>query len=181
MLKDKKIILGITGSIAAYKAATLTRLLVKQGAEVQIIMTNAAKEFITPLTLSTLSRKPVLSDFFNQDNGTWNSHVEMGLWADVFLIAPCTANTLAKLAYGIADNLLVTTFLSVRCPVIIAPAMDMDMYNHTITQRNISLLSDLGCSFIEPASGELASGLEGKGRMAEPEEIVSNLSFFFKK
>jgi len=163
MLQGKKILLGITGSIAAYKAAVLTRLLIKQGATVKIIVTPCAKEFITPVTLATLSKNTVLCDFFSHDNGDWNSHVELGLWADAFLIAPCTANTIAKMAHGIADNLLLTSYLSVRCPVIIAPAMDMDMYKHPATQNNITILQGYHNYFIEPTSGELASGLEGKG------------------
>lgn len=182
MLEGKHILLGITGSIAAYKTAMLTRLLIKQGATVKIVMTPLAKEFITPVTMATLSKNTVLSDFFHHDDGSWNSHVELGLWADVFIIAPCTANTLAKMAHGIADNLLLTTYLSVRCPVVVAPAMDMDMYSHTATQRNITLLKQDGVSFIEPIEGELASGLDGKGRMAEPESIVSwTENFFIKK
>lgn len=179
MLQGKHILLGITGSIAAYKAATLTRLLIKQGATVKVVMTPLAKEFITPVTMATLSKNTVLSDFFHHDDGAWNSHVELGLWADAFVVAPCTANSLAKMANGIADNLLLTTYLSVRCPVVIAPAMDMDMYAHEATQRNISILKNDGVSFIEPSSGELASGLEGKGRMAEPEAIAEWLSDFF--
>lgn len=181
MLQGKHILLGITGSIAAYKAAMLTRLLIKQGATVKIVMTPLAKEFITPVTLATLSKNTVLSDFFHHDDGSWNSHVELGLWADVFVVAPCTANTLAKMANGIADNLLLTSYLSVRCPVVLAPAMDMDMFAHKATQRNISILKKDGVSFIEPTSGELASGLDGKGRMAEPEAIVEWLSDFFEK
>lgn len=181
MLEGKHILLGITGSIAAYKTAMLTRLLIKQGATVKIVMTPLAKEFITPVTMATLSKNTVLSDFFHHDDGSWNSHVELGLWADVFIIAPCTANTLAKMAHGIADNLLLTTYLSVRCPVFVAPAMDMDMYSHTATQRNITLLEQDGVSFIKPTKGELASGLDGKGRMAEPESIVSWTENFFVK
>ena len=181
MLQGKKILLGITGSIAAYKAAMLTRLLIKEGAEVKIVMTPVSKEFITPVTLATLSKNTVLCDFFNYDNGDWNSHVELGLWADVFLVAPCTANTIGKMAHGIADNLLLTSYLSVRCPVVIAPAMDMDMYQHKATQNNLKIVQEFGNVIIEPTSGELASGLEGKGRMAEPEQIVSFLSDFFQK
>ncbi len=180
MLQGKHIIIGITGSIAAYKTALLTRLLIKQGATVKIVMTPLAKEFITPVTLATLSKNTVLSDFFHHDDGTWNSHVDLGIWADVFVIAPCTANTLAKMANGIADNLLLTTYLSVRCPVVVAPAMDMDMFAHKATQRNITTLKNDGVSFIEPTSGELASGLDGKGRMAEPEAIAQWLSDFFE-
>ena len=180
MLQGKKILLGITGSIAAYKAAMLTRLLIKQGAEVKIVMTPLAKEFITPVTLATLSKNTVLCDFFNYDDGAWNSHIELGMWADVFLVAPCTANTIAKMAHGIADNLLLTSYLSVRCPVVVAPAMDMDMYNHKATQKNISIIKEYGNLIIEPNSGELASGLDGKGRMAEPEEIVTFIINFFQ-
>ena len=174
-LKGKKIILGVTGSIAAYKSAVLLRLLVKEGAEVQVIMTSAGKEFITPLTLSTLSGKPVISKFFGEADGTWNSHVDLGLWADVMLIAPATAATMSKMAHGIADNLLVTTYLSAKCPVFVAPAMDLDMFSHPSTQKNISVLEEYGDSIIDPVSGELASGLEGKGRMEEPEQIVEIL------
>lgn len=181
MLQGKKILLGITGSIAAYKAAMLTRLLIKHGAEVKIVMTPLAKEFITPVTLATLSKNTVLCEFFSYDDGAWNSHIELGLWADAFLIAPCTANTMAKMAHGIADNLLLTTYLSVRCPVIIAPAMDMDMYQHPATQKNIEILTLYGNSFIEPTEGELASGLMGKGRMAEPERIVAYISDFLSQ
>ncbi len=181
MLKGKKIILGITGSIAAYKAAILVRLLVKEGAEVKVLMTELAKEFITPLTMSTLSKNPVVTDFFNHGNGNWNSHVDLGLWADAFLIAPATANTIAKMAGGLADNLLLTTYLSVRCPVIIAPAMDMDMYSHPATQENISILEKRGVTVINASSGELASGLYGEGRMEEPEKIAGILSDFFLK
>ncbi|MBN1119001.1 MAG: bifunctional phosphopantothenoylcysteine decarboxylase/phosphopantothenate--cysteine ligase CoaBC [Bacteroidales bacterium] len=181
MLKDKNIILGITGSIAAYKAAILVRLLIKQGANVKVIMTPLAKEFITPLTLATLSKNPILVDFFNPENGDWNSHVDLGLWADAYLIAPATANTIAKMATGIADNLLLTTYLSARCPVFVAPAMDLDMYQHQTTQKNIEILKSFGNQILEPATGELASGLEGKGRMDEPENIVSALNTFFQK
>lgn len=180
MLQGKHILLGITGSIAAYKAAMLTRLLVKQGATVKVVMTPLAKEFITPVTMATLSKNTVLCDFFHHDDGSWNSHVELGLWADVFVVAPCTANTLAKMANGIADNLLLTSYLSVRCPVVVAPAMDMDMFAHKATQRNIATLKKDGVSFIEPTVGELASGLDGKGRMAEPETITQWLSNFFE-
>jgi len=181
VLKSKKILLGITGSIAAYKAAYLTRLLVREGAEVQVILTPYAKEFITPLTLSTLSQKEVLCDFFTKNSGAWHSHIDLGLWADLFLIAPATANTMAKMANGIADNLLLTTYLSARCPVIIAPAMDLDMFQHPATLKNIEYLKSIGNQIIEPADGELASGLFGKGRMEEPENIVSILNGFFKK
>ena len=181
MLKGKKIILGITGSIAAYKAAFLTRLLVKAGADVRIIITPYGKEFITPLTLSTLSGNPVLSDFFDPDHGDWNSHVDMGLWADLLLIAPATANTLAKMAHGVCDNLLLTTYLSVRCEVAVAPAMDLDMLAHPATRDNIQLLQTRGVQVIEPATGELASRLEGKGRMEEPETILAWVENHFKK
>lgn len=179
MLKNKKIILGVTGSIAAYKAAVLTRLLVKEGAEVKIIVTPSAKEFITPLTLSTLSRNPVLCDFFQQNSGEWNSHVDMGLWADLMLIAPASANTIAKMAHGICDNLLLTTYLSVRCPVMIAPAMDMDMFYHPATIKNIGELKNRNVVFINSPEGELASGLLGKGRMEEPEKITGAVIAFF--
>jgi len=175
MLQGKKIILGITGSIAAYKAAMLVRLFVKAGAEVQVVMTPAAKEFITPLTLATLSRKPVISEFFSNRDGTWNSHVELGLWADAMLIAPATAASIAKMANGVADNMLITTYLSCRAPVFVAPAMDMDMYKHPATQKNLETLRSYGNVIIEPASGELASGLDGKGRMAEPSMIFKVL------
>ena len=179
MLQGKKILLGVTGSIAAYKSAMLIRELVKQGAEVKVIMTPLAKEFITPLTLATLSRNPILVDFFNPENGDWNSHVELGIWADAYLIAPATANTIAKMAYGIADNLLLTTYLSSRAPVFVAPAMDLDMFAHATTQENIKKLEEKGCHLIYPASGFLASGLEGKGRMEEPENIAAFLADFF--
>ena len=178
-LEGKNIILGITGSIAAYKAAILLRLLVKEGAQVQIIITNAGKEFITPLTLSTLSGKPVISEFFGANDGIWNSHVDLGLWADLMLIAPTTAATLGKMANGIADNMLVTTYLSAKCPVFIAPAMDLDMFAHPSTQKNISTLIEFGNIIIEPGEGELASGLDGKGRMEEPENIVEQLTDYF--
>ena len=178
MLEGKKILLGITASIAAYKTATLVRLLIKEGAEVQVIMTSAAKEFITPVTLSALSGKPVLSDFFSDKGGQWNSHVEMGLWADLFLVAPLTASTMGKMANGIADNLLITTYLSCKCPVILAPAMDLDMYQHPSTTRNIEILKSFGNRIIEPGTGELASGLYGKGRMEEPEIIIEQVKSF---
>ena len=181
MLKGKKIVLGVTGSIAAYKAAMLLRLLVKEGAEVQVVITPFAKEFITPLTLSTLSGRPVFCDFFNASDGAWNSHVELGLWADAMLIAPATASTLGKMANGIADNLLVTTYLSMKAPVFIAPAMDLDMYAHPSTQRNVEILKGYGNTIIEAASGELASHLNGKGRLEEPENIVQVLKDFFCK
>lgn len=179
MLKGKKIILCVTGSIAAYKAAILTRLLVKEGAEVKVMMTAYAKEFITPLTLATLSKNPVLTEFFNPENGDWNSHVDLGIWADAMVIAPASANTIAKMANGIADNLLLTTYLSARCPVFIAPAMDIDMLNHAATTENLDTLKKRGHYIIEPATGDLASGLSGKGRMEEPEKIVETLVSFF--
>ena len=172
MLKGKKIVLGITGSIAAYKSCLIIRELIKAGAEVQVVITPAGKEFITPITLSALTQKPVISDFFSQRDGTWHSHVALGLWADAMLIAPCTASTLGKMANGIADNMLITTYLSMKAPVFIAPAMDLDMYQHPTTQQNIERLKSFGNHIIEPASGFLASGLEGKGRMEEPERIV---------
>jgi len=174
--KEKNIIIGVTGSIAAYKAAFLIRLLVKKGAEVKVVMSDHAKEFITPLTLSTLSKNPVLVEFFNPENGSWNNHVDLGSWADAYIIAPATANTIAKMANGIADNLLLTIYLSARCPVLVAPAMDLDMFNHQATQKNLQILSDRGHIIIEPSTGELASGLEGKGRMEEPEAIIRILS-----
>lgn len=179
MLKGKNILLGITGSIAAYKAATLVRLLVKEGASVKVIMTPLAKEFITPLTIATLSKNPILVDFYNPENGDWNSHVDLGLWADLYLIAPATANTMAKMANGVADNLLLTSYLSARCPVMVAPAMDLDMYQHPATQKNIEVLKGYGNIIIEAATGELASGLSGKGRMEEPEMILQTISSFF--
>ena len=175
MLKEKKIVLGITGSIAAYKACLIIRGLIKAGAEVQVVITPAGKEFITPITLSALTHKPVISEFFSQRDGTWNSHVDLGLWADAMLIAPCTASTLGKMANGIADNMLITTYLSMKAPVFIAPAMDLDMYQHPSTQQNMERLKSFGNIIIEPASGFLASGLEGKGRMEEPERIVEYL------
>jgi len=178
-LEGKKIILGVTGSIAAYKSAQLIRLLVKQGAEVKVIMTALAKEFITPLTLATLAKNPILVDFFDPTNGNWNSHVDLGLWADAYLIAPATANSIGKMANGIADNLLLTTYLSAKCPVFVAPAMDLDMFAHPANQRNLETLKSIGNLIIEPASGELASGLDGKGRMEEPDKIVSFLDDYF--
>lgn len=180
-LKGKNFLLGITGSIAAYKAASLTRLLVKEGAEVKIVMTPLAKEFITPLTLATLSKNPILVDFFNPENGDWNSHVDLGLWADGYIIAPATANTMGKMANAVADNLLITTYLSAKCPVFIAPAMDLDMYKHPATLKSIEVLKSYGNTFIEPTDGELASGLIGKGRMEEPENIVKSISAFYEK
>ena len=175
MLKGKKIVLGITGSIAAYKACYIIRGLIKAGAEVQVVITPAGKEFITPITLSALTQKPVISDFFAQRDGTWHSHVALGLWADAMLIAPCTASTLGKMANGVADNMLITTYLSMKAPVFIAPAMDLDMYQHPTTQENMKKLQSFGNQIIEPQSGFLASGLEGKGRMEEPEKIVEYL------
>ena len=179
MLKGKHIILGITGGIAAYKCATLTRLLVKAGAEVQVIMTPNAKQFIQPLTLSTLSGKPVISEFFTANTGQWNSHVDLGLWADALIIAPATASTIGKMANGVADNMLVTTYLSAKAPVFVAPAMDLDMMRHPSTVRNLELLRSYGNHIIEPAEGELASHLVGKGRMEEPENIVKALDDYF--
>ena len=181
MLRGKHIILGVTGSIAAYKAATLTRLLVKEGASVKVVMTPLAKEFITPLTMATLSKSPIMVDFYNPENGDWNSHVDLGLWADLYLIAPASANTIGKMAGGIADNLLLTTYLSAKCPVMVAPAMDLDMYKHPATQRNLKVLQSFGNIIIEPESGELASGLIGKGRMEEPEKIVSFITDYFAR
>ena len=175
MLQGKHIVLGITGSIAAYKACMIVRLLVKQGAQVQVVITEAGKEFITPLTLSTLTQKPVISEFFSRRDGTWHSHVDLGLWADAMLIAPATANTLAKMAHGVADNMLLTTYLSMKAPVLVAPAMDLDMYAHPATQANLQLLAQRGVHVIEPGTGFLASTLEGKGRMEEPEAIVRQL------
>ncbi|MDY0252959.1 MAG: bifunctional phosphopantothenoylcysteine decarboxylase/phosphopantothenate--cysteine ligase CoaBC [Tenuifilaceae bacterium] len=179
MLKGKNILVGITGSIAAYKAATLVRLLVKEGASVKVVMTPLAKEFITPLTLATLSRNPILVDFFNPENGDWNSHVDLGMWADLYLIAPASANTMGKMAHGVADNLLLTSYLSAKCPVMVAPAMDLDMYQHPTTQSNINILKGFGNIIIEAATGELASGLSGKGRMEEPERILEAVKSFF--
>ena len=179
MLKGKKIVLGITGSIAAYKSCLIVRELIKSGAEVQVVITPAGKEFITPITLSALTHKPVVSEFFSQKDGTWNSHVDLGLWADAMVIAPCTAATLGKMANGVADNMLITTYLSMKAPVFIAPAMDLDMYKHPSTQKNIETLRSFGNHIIEPGSGFLASGLEGKGRMEEPENIVKALADFF--
>ena len=178
-LHSKKILLGITGSIAAYKAATLTRLLVKQGAEVQVLMTEAAATFITPLTLATLSKNPVLIDFQKDKSGVWNNHVDLGLWADALLIAPASAQSLAKAAQGLCDNLLMATYLSAKCPVLFAPAMDLDMYRHPAVQHNLDLLKQYGHQVIPATHGELASGLVGEGRMAEPEEIVAYLQAFF--
>lgn len=179
MLKGKKIILGITGSIAAYKACYIVRGLIKQGAEVQVVITPAGKEFITPITLSALTSKPVISDFFAQRDGTWNSHVDLGLWADAVLIAPATASTIGKMANGIADNMLITTYLSAKAPVFVAPAMDLDMFAHPSTLKNLETLRSFGNHIIEPTSGELASHLVGKGRMEEPENIIRILDEFF--
>ena len=179
MLKGKNILIGITGGIAAYKLATVIRLLVKQEASVKVIMTDNAREFITPLTMSTLSRNPVLTGFFDQESGNWNSHIDLGLWANIYLIAPATANTIAKMAAGIADNLLLTTYLSARCPVIVAPSMDLDMLRHPATIRNIETLRSFGNTILDPESGELASGLSGKGRMVEPDEIVKEIEKYF--
>ncbi len=178
-MKGKHILLGVTGGIAAYKTAHLIRLLVKEGAEVKVVMTPLAKQFITPLTLATLSKNPILVDFFDPENGQWNSHVDLGLWADAYVIAPATANTMGKMANGIADNLLVTSYLSARCPIFIAPAMDLDMYQHPTTLKNIETLKGFGAHVVEAESGELASGLHGKGRMAEPEHILEALVSYF--
>jgi phosphopantothenoylcysteine decarboxylase/phosphopantothenate--cysteine ligase len=180
-LANKKIVLGITGSIAAYKSAVLLRLLIKEGAQVQVVITESGKQFITPVTLSALSGKPVISEFFGSTDGTWNSHVDIGLWADLMIVAPATASTIGKMANGIADNMLVTTYLSAKCPVYIAPAMDLDMYSHPSTQKNISVLRSFGNKIIDPGSGELASGLEGKGRMEEPENIVEIIVDHFSR
>lgn len=180
-LKDKHIVLGITGSIAAYKAASLARLLIKAGAEVQIVITPAGKEFITPVTLSTLTGKPVVSEFFTANDGTWHSHVDLGQWADLMLIAPATASTLGKMANGVADNMLITTYMSMKASVMVAPAMDLDMFAHPATTRNIEILRSYGNIIIEPGSGELASHLIGKGRMEEPEKILEVVEEFFAK
>lgn len=180
MLKGKKIVLGITGSIAAYKACLIVRLLMKQGAEVQVVITDAGKQFITPVTLSALTGKPVVSEFFTANDGTWHSHVDLGLWADAMLIAPCTASSLGKMVHGIADNMLITTYLSMKAPVFVAPAMDLDMYAHPSTQGNIERLKQVGNIIIEPQAGFLASGLEGKGRMEEPVNIVAVLEKYFQ-
>ena len=179
MLQGKKIVLGITGSIAAYKSCLIIRQLIKKGAEVQVVITPAGKEFITPITLSALTSKPVISDFFAQRDGTWHSHVDLGLWADAMLIAPATASTIGKMANGVADNMLITTYLSMKAPVFIAPAMDLDMYAHPSTQKNLKTLQSYGNHIIEPGTGFLASKLEGKGRMEEPENIVACLERFF--
>lgn len=180
MLTGKKILLGITGSIAAYKIPLLVRLLKKDGADVRVVMTPSAKDFVTPLTLSTLSGNPVISHGFDEKTGKWDSHVELGLWADLFVIAPATANTMAKMANGIADNYLLTVCLSVKCPVMFAPAMDLDMYKHQATQQNIKTLIERGCIFVAPSSGELASGLCGEGRMEEPQKIYERIKLFFQ-
>ncbi|WP_304249148.1 bifunctional phosphopantothenoylcysteine decarboxylase/phosphopantothenate--cysteine ligase CoaBC [Parabacteroides gordonii] len=179
MLKGKHIILGITGSIAAYKAAYIIRALVKKGAEVQVVITPAGKEFITPITLSALSSKPVISEFFSNRDGSWNSHVDLGLWADAMLVAPATASTIGKMANGVADNMLITTYLSCKAPVFVAPAMDLDMFAHPSTQQNLDRLRSFGNHIIEPAEGELASHLVGKGRMEEPDKIITVLEAFF--
>ena len=181
MLEGKKIVLGITGSIAAYKSCLLIRELIKKGAEVQVVITPAGREFITPITLSALTHKPVISEFFSQKDGTWNSHVDLGLWADAMVIAPCTAASLGKMTNGVADNMLITTYLSMKAPVFIAPAMDLDMYKHPSTQKNLDTLRGYGNYIIEPANGFLASGLEGKGRMEEPENIVKSLELYFSE
>ncbi len=181
MLEGKKIIVGITGGIAAYKIPLLVRLLKKEGAEVQVVMTASAKEFVTPLTLSTVSGRPVISDFFDRNDGTWNSHVDFGLWADAMIIAPLTANSMAKMATGMADNFLMTLVLSARCPILFAPSMDFDMFQHPTTKENIKKLQGLGYQYIEPASGDLASGLSGPGRLKEPEELLKEINFFFEQ
>ena len=180
-LEGKKIVLCVTGSIAAYKAVYLLRGLVKAGAEVQVLMTDAAKEFVSPLTFSSLSGKPVLSDFFSKDSGTWNSHVDLGRWADLFLVAPATAATIGKMSGGVCDNLVTTCYLSAKCPVMVAPAMDVDMFEHPVVQENLRKLKSMGNLVIEPVSGELASGLFGKGRMEEPEVILKTIENFFSE
>lgn len=181
MLRGKNILVGVTGGIAAYKTASVIRLLIREGASVKVIMTSHAKEFITPLTFATLSKNPVLTEFFNPENGNWNSHIDLGIWANLFLIAPATANTIAKMAGGIADNLLLTTYLSARCPVMLAPSMDTDMLNHPATLKNVEILRSYGNIILEPESGELASGLSGKGRMVEPDEIVKEIEKLFSE
>ena len=178
-LKDKNIILGITGGIAAYKSAFLCRLLIKEGANVKVVMTPNATEFITPVTMATLSQNTVLIDFFKHDDGAWNSHVDLGLWADLMLVAPATASSIGKMTNGIADNLLITTYLSCKAPVMLAPAMDLDMFKHPSTKKNMQILESYGNILIEPTSGELASGLDGKGRMEEPEKILERVIDFF--
>lgn len=180
MLRGKKIIIGITGSIAAYKVPFLVRMLKREGAEVQVLVTPMAKDFVTPLTLSALSERPVFSEYFDKGDGTWTSHVQMGLWADLFLVAPASANTMGKMASGIADNLLLTTYLSARCPVFVAPAMDLDMFKHPSTKKSIETLKSFGCRFINPVEGELASGLRGCGRMEEPEVIFGHIKNYFE-
>jgi len=179
MIEGKKIILGVTGSIAAYKACYLARILIKQGAEVQVVMTPSAKEFVAPLTFSTLTGKPVVSEFFSHGDGTWHSHVALGLWANAMVVAPCTASTLAKMATGVADNMLVTTYLAMKAPVFVAPAMDLDMFSHPATQNNLKTLTERGVKVIDAGCGFLASGLEGKGRMAEPDDIAAIIDSFF--
>ncbi|MDD7530311.1 MAG: bifunctional phosphopantothenoylcysteine decarboxylase/phosphopantothenate--cysteine ligase CoaBC [Prevotellaceae bacterium] len=181
MLEGKKIVLGITGSIAAYKSCLIIREFIKRGAEVQVVITPSGKEFITPITLSALTKKPVISEFFAQKDGTWNSHVDLGLWADAMIIAPCTASSLAKMAYGVADNMLITTYLSMKAPVFVAPAMDLDMFAHPSTQNNLHTLEQYGNIIIQPGQGFLASGLEGKGRMEEPETIVKSVDDYFNQ
>lgn len=181
MLEGKKIVLGITGSIAAYKSCLIIREFIKRGAEVQVVITPSGKEFITPITLSALTKKPVISEFFAQKDGTWNSHVDLGLWADAMIIAPCTASSLAKMAYGVADNMLITTYLSMKAPVFVAPAMDLDMFAHPSTQNNLHTLEQYGNIIIQPGQGFLASGLEGKGRMEEPEAIVKAVDDYFNQ
>lgn len=181
MLEGKKVLLAVCGSIAAYKAAFFVRLLVKSGAEVKVIMTESAKDFITPLTLATLSKNPVLSSFYQNENGEWHNHVELGLWADLMIVAPISANTLSKLANGAADNLLTAVYLSARCPVMVCPAMDLDMYQHPATRRNLKTLADYGNIIVDAESGELASGLSGEGRMAEPEHILEKVKSFFQQ
>ena len=181
MLEGKKIVLGITGSIAAYKSCLIIREFIKKGAEVQVVITPSGKEFITPITLSALTKKPVISEFFAQKDGTWNSHVDLGLWADAMIIAPCTASSLAKMAYGVADNMLITTYLSMKAPVFVAPAMDLDMFAHPSTQNNLHTLEQYGNIIIQPGQGFLASGLEGKGRMEDPEIIVKAVDDYFNQ
>ena len=181
MLKGKKILIGISGGIAAYKTATIVRLLVREGCEVKVVMTDRAKDFITPLTLATLSKNPVSGSFFSSESGSWNSHIELGMWADLYLVAPATANTISKMANGMADNLLLAAYLSARCPVFIAPSMDLDILNHPAVRKNLEILSSYGNFVLDSPEGELASGLSGKGRMADPEEIVKELKSFFSK
>ena len=181
MLSDKKILVAVCGSIAAYKTAFFVRLLIKSGAEVRVIMTKSSTDFITPLTLATLSKNEVYSDFFEAKNGQWTNHVALGLWADLFVVAPASANTLAKMANGICDNLLLATYLSAKCSVMIAPAMDLDMFLHPSTQKNLDTLRSFGNQIIDAEEGELASGLDGKGRMSEPENLLIEIERFFKK